>query len=151
MDKSRLGIINFNFLLPSSYCCRTLTAKGEGDSLCLLSSLMDLSFRICKSVRVRYSLLVLSAFWHSINMHFVICLEICQHSKHCDNPFVSGFIHLARLQYFDCKECVHVSVFLPAPVFNNPLFFPFRSFVFLHVLFVPVCEVKEAVKTFTAV
>lgn len=143
MDKSWLGIINFNFLLPSSYCCRMLTVKGEGDSLCLLSSLMDLSFRICKSVRVRYSLLVLSAFWHSINMHFVICLDICQHSKHCDNPSVSGFIHLAGLQYLDCRECVRVSVCLFL-CFCQPLcltthFFPFRSFVFLHVLFVPVC------------
>lgn len=110
-------------LLMIISCCPLVTAafirmiaenegESEGGILCLSHLKLNLCFWICMSVSIRCSLLVLSAFWHSIKMHFVICLDICQHSKHCDNPSASGFIHLAGLQYFDCGKCMCVCVFL---------------------------------------
>lgn len=71
-------------LLMSSSGCPLVTAisgihhKARRDSRSLSSHSGSLCV-ICKSVSVRGSLLVLSAFWRSINVRFAICLDISQH------------------------------------------------------------------------
>ena len=121
----RLLMIIFCWPLVTAVSCihqeaEVSVKEKDGNSLCLsplrpffFSSFSRSFHLICMSVSVKDSLLVLSAFWLSINMRFVICLDYSQHSEHFDNPSASGFIHLAGLQYFDCGVCMHMCACLP--------------------------------------